>query len=65
LKPKDAVLNPPRISLWHDPFPGEAARQMLQAFTAADGLHKIAPVIVSTMADNIRILDTFNMYELA
>jgi len=38
---------------------------MRQAFPAADGLHKIAPVIVSTTADKIRVLDTFNMYELA
>jgi hypothetical protein len=56
LKPKAAVLDPPSISLLHVLSPGEAARQMRKAFPAADGLHEIAQVIVSTTADKIRVL---------
>jgi hypothetical protein len=56
LKPKEAVLNPSSLCLLHAPSPGEAARQMREAFPAADGLHKIAQVIVSTTADKIRVL---------
>jgi hypothetical protein len=56
LKPKEAVLNPPSISLLQAPSPGEAARQMREAFPAADGLHEITQVIVSTTADKIRVL---------
>jgi hypothetical protein len=54
LKPREAMLNPPGISLLQAPSPGEAARQMREAFPAADGLHETAQVIGSTTTDNIR-----------
>jgi hypothetical protein len=54
LKPREAMLNPPGISLLQAPSPGEAARQMLEAFPAADGLHEAIQVIGSTTADKIR-----------
>jgi hypothetical protein len=54
LKPREALLNPPGISLLQAPSPGEAARQMREAFPAADELHEVAQVIGSTTADNIR-----------
>ena len=54
LKPREATLNPPGISLLHAPSPGEAARQMREAFPAADGLHEAAQLIGSTTVDNIR-----------
>jgi hypothetical protein len=48
------MLNPPGISLLQAPSPEEAARQMREAFPAADGLHEAAQVIGSTTADKIR-----------
>jgi hypothetical protein len=54
LKPREAMLNPTGISLLQAPSPGEAARQMREAFPAADGLHETAQVIGSTTTDNIR-----------
>jgi hypothetical protein len=54
LKPREAMLNPPSISLLQAPSPGEAARQMREAFPAADELNKPAQVIGSTTIDNIR-----------
>ena len=54
LKPREAMLNPPGISLLQASSPGEAARQMREAFPAADGLHEAAQVIGSTTIDNIR-----------
>jgi hypothetical protein len=48
------MLNPPGISLLQAPSPGEAARQMREAFPAADGLHEAVQVIGSTTADKIR-----------
>ena len=54
LKPREATLNPPGISLLHAPSPGEAARQIREAFPAADGLHAAAQVIGSTTVDKIR-----------
>jgi hypothetical protein len=54
LKPREAMLNPPGISLLQAPSPEEAARQMREAFPAADGLHEAAQVIGSTTADKIR-----------
>ena len=54
LKPREAMLNPPGISLLQAPSPGEAARHMREAFPAADGLHEAAQVIGSTTVDNIR-----------
>jgi len=54
LKLREATLNPPGISLLHAPSPEEAARQMREAFSAADELHEAAQVIGSTTADKIR-----------
>jgi hypothetical protein len=54
LKPREAMLNPPGISLLQASSPGEAARQMREAFPAADGLHEASQVIGSTTIDNIR-----------
>jgi hypothetical protein len=54
LKPREEMLNPPGISLLQAPSPGEAARQIREAFPAADGLHEAAQVIGSTTADKIR-----------
>ena len=54
LKPREATLNPPGISFLHAPSPGEAARQIREAFPAADGLHTAAQVIGSTTLDKIR-----------
>jgi hypothetical protein len=54
LKPREATLNPPGISLLHAPSPGGAARQIREAFPAADGLHEAAQVIGSTTVGNIR-----------
>jgi hypothetical protein len=54
LKPREATLNPPGISLLQAPSPGEAARQIRAVFPAADGLHEAAQVIGSTTVDNIR-----------
>ena len=54
LKPREATLNPPGISLLHAPSPREAARQIWEAFPAADGLHEAAQVIGSTTVDKIR-----------
>lgn len=48
------MLNPRGISLLQAPSPAEAARQMLEAFPAADGLHEAIRVIGSTTADKIR-----------
>jgi len=54
LKPREATLNPPGISLLQAPSPGEAVRQIQEAFPAADGLHEAVQVIGSTTVDNIR-----------
>jgi hypothetical protein len=54
LKSREATLNPPGISLLHARSPGEAARQIREAFPAADGLHAAAQVIGSTTVGNIR-----------
>ena len=54
LKPREATLNPPGISLLHASSPGEAVRQMREAFPAADRLHEAAQVIGSTTVDKIR-----------
>ena len=54
LKPREATLHLPGISLLHAPSPEEAARQMREAFSAADELHEAAQVIGSTTADKIR-----------
>ena len=54
LKPREATLNPPGISLLHAPSPREAARQIREAFPAADELHAAAQVIGSTTVEKIQ-----------
>lgn len=54
LKPRETMLNPPGISLLQASLPGEAARQMREAFPEADGLHEAAQIISSTTIDKIR-----------
>ena len=54
LKPREAILNPPGISLLRAPSPTEAARQIREAFPSADALHEAAQTIGSTTVDNIR-----------
>lgn len=54
LKPREAMLSPPGISLLQAPPPEDAAHQMREAFPAAEGLHEAAQVISSTTVDNIR-----------
>jgi hypothetical protein len=54
LKPREATLNPPGLSLLRAPSPAEAARQIRAAFPSADMLHEAAQVIGSTTVDNIR-----------
>src|SRR5262245_16146124 len=54
LKARETTLNPPGISLLRAPAPEEAARQMREAFPAAEGLHEAAQVIGSTTVEKIR-----------
>lgn len=54
LKPQEATLNLPGISLLLAPSPAEAASQMQAAFPAADKLHEAAQVVGSTTVDEIR-----------
>ena len=54
LKPREATLNPPGISLLHALSPQEAARQIREAFPAADELHTAAQVIGSTTIEKVR-----------
>lgn len=54
LKARETTLNPPGISLLRAPSPEEAARQMREAFPAAEGLHEAAQVIGSTTVEKIR-----------
>jgi hypothetical protein len=54
LKPQEALLRPPGISLLLAPSPGEAARQIQEAFPAADRLHAATQVIGSTTVEHIR-----------
>ena len=54
LKPREATLDPPGISVLKAPSPAEAARQIREAFPSAEALHEAAQVIGSTTVDNIR-----------
>jgi len=54
LKPREATLDPPGISLLHASSPGEAARQIREASPVATALHHAAQVIASTTMDKIR-----------
>jgi hypothetical protein len=54
LKPAEARLNPPGISVLKAATPGEAAGQIRAAFPDAEGLQEAARVIGSTSATKIR-----------
>jgi hypothetical protein len=54
LKLQEAALTPPGMSLLQAPSPGEAARQIQEAFPAADRLHEATRVVGSTTVDHIR-----------
>lgn len=54
LKPQETTLIPPGISLLQSPSPGEAARQIQEAFPAADRLHEATRIVGSTTVDHIR-----------
>ena len=54
LKPREAALNPPGISVLKTPTPGDAARQMRTAFPRARALHQAATTVGSTTEELIR-----------
>ncbi len=54
LKPKEATLNPPGISVLKAPSPADAARQIREAFPNAEELHEAARVVGSTTAEKIQ-----------
>jgi hypothetical protein len=54
LKPQEAKLDPPGISVLKAPTPGEAANQMRAAFPEARGLHEAARVVGSSTVEKIR-----------
>lgn len=54
LKPAEATIDPPGISLLCCPTPQEAAHQIRTAFPAATRLHEAGRVIGSTTAAKIR-----------
>lgn len=54
LKPKEATLNPPGISVLKAPSPSEAARQIREAFPVAEELHEAAKVVGSTTVEKVQ-----------
>jgi hypothetical protein len=54
LRPQEATLNPPGISVLRAASPGEAAGQMRQAYPDAEGLHEAARLVGSTSVEKIR-----------
>ena len=54
LKPREARMNPPGISVLRSPSPIEAARQIRDEFPDAGELHEAARVVGSTAAAKIR-----------
>jgi hypothetical protein len=54
LKPAEAALEPPGISVTKNPTAGEAAAQMRAAFPKAKGLHEAAKTVGSTTEEAIR-----------
>ena len=54
LKPKEAKLNPPGISVLKTPTPGEAAAEMRAAYPGAAGLHKAAKTVGSSTTEAIQ-----------
>jgi hypothetical protein len=55
LKPREATLNPPGISVLRAPTPGEAALQIRKAFPEATDLHVASRVIGSATIESIQI----------
>ena len=54
LKPKEAKMNPPGISVLNSPTPGEAAAEMRAAYPDATGLHEAAKIVGSSTIEAIR-----------
>jgi hypothetical protein len=54
LKPVEATLGPPGISVLKTPTPGEAAAQIRAAFPKAKGLHEATKTVGSTTEEAIR-----------
>jgi hypothetical protein len=54
LKPAEAALHPPGISVLKAPTPGEAAAQVRAAFPKAVGLQQAAGTVGSSTEDAIR-----------
>lgn len=54
LKPKEAKLNPPGISVLRTPTPGEAAAEIRAAYPDAAGLHEAARTVGSSTIEAIR-----------
>ena len=54
LKPAEAALEPPGISVTKNPTPGEAAAQMRSTFPKAAGLHQAAKTVGTTSEELIR-----------
>lgn len=54
LKPKEAKLNPPGISVLKAPTPGEAAAEVRAAYPDATGLHEAARTVGSSTTEAIR-----------
>lgn len=54
LKPKEAKLNPPGISVLETPTPGEAAAEMRAEYPDATGLHEAAKTVGSSTIEAIR-----------
>ena len=54
LKPQEAKLGPPGISVLKAPTPGDAAQQIRAAFPEAKGLYEAARVVGSSSAEKIR-----------
>ncbi len=54
LKPKEAKLNPPGISVIKAPTPGDAATEVRAAYPDATGLHEAAKIVGSTTTEAIR-----------
>jgi hypothetical protein len=54
LKPAEAALHPPGISVLKAPTPGEAAEQIRAAFPKAAGLHEAAKTVGTSSEELIR-----------
>lgn len=54
LKPREAKLNPAGISVLYATSPGEAARQIREAFPDARELNEVAKFVGSTTVEKIR-----------